>query len=73
MIYYQYIEKAKCNCGYIWTTNPSDSVICACDELELSGTIVVRGVSLVVDEDEFKTAVAQELNENEADITIIKL
>lgn len=72
MTYYEYVEKAKCSCGYIWTTAPSDNIRCACNSLELDGTNIV-GTSLETDEDEFKLAVAEELQIDVSELTIIKL
>ena len=72
MTYYEYIEKAKCTCGYIWTTAPSDVVRCACNYLELDGTNII-GTSLETDENEFKSVVAEELQIDISELTLIKL
>lgn len=73
MTYYEYIEKAKCTCGYVWTTSSSDNVRCACNDLELDGATVVSGTPLTTDEDEFKSAVATELQIDISELTLIKI
>lgn len=54
-------ERAKCNsCGYLWTTQSGQSVVCACG----NGEIIEGepyGLLSVTDELEFKQAVADDL------------
>ena len=75
---YKYIDRAKCMCGYIWTTlgrnieDPdSDSVICACGDLEfIEG--VLSDASLDIVEADFKQAVADELSVDVNELTLIQ-
>lgn len=78
MITYKYIDRAKCECGYLWTTvgtNPpqtiSNSVICICKAIEFKDGVLI-GESLPIDEQEFKEAVAQDINIPISDLEIVK-
>lgn len=52
--------RAKCTCGYIWTTNVHQSVTCACGASWIgTGDGPGGNFSEVTDEDEFKQAVSQ--------------
>lgn len=72
MIYYQYFEKAKCSCGYSWTTSETDFVKCKCGKIEIKGRFLT-GMCMETNEEEFKNFVAEELKEEVSNITIIKL
>lgn len=78
MIHYEYVDRMKCTCGYLWSTvgtNPPaticDTVICKC-----GSSSIINGVKssegLPIDENEFKQAVAEELLTDISNITIIQ-
>jgi len=78
MIDYQYVDRAKCECGYIWTTvgkNPpqtiSDSIICDCGGLQFKDGVLI-GASLAIDEEEFKLEVDKELGIGISNFTVSK-
>ena len=55
-----WVTRAKCDCGYIWTTQGSPSVVCSCGGLQIINENVI-GNSLSIDEIEFKQFVANEI------------
>ena len=66
-ITYQYVDRAKCECGYIWTTidsrtgMASDSVVCACGSSQfIEGELSGLAVAIAVDDAEFKQAVSDD-------------
>lgn len=62
MKYHTWVVRTKCVCGYIWTTPGSPSVVCICVATEILDNIVIRGGADVMNEDEFKQAVADDIN-----------
>lgn len=66
-----WFERAKCNgCGYLWTTEHNQSVVCACGSGQIDGGILVN-VDEVTDELEFKQAVASDLQVNVSELDLI--
>ena len=73
-----YVDRAKCQCGFIWITpgsNPpdtiSDSIICNCGTVQFNeGTLI--GESLPFTEEEFKQAVADSHNISIENVIITK-
>lgn len=57
MITHTWYERAKCTCGYIWTTEHNQSVVCRCGSCSIQIGQVIS-IGLPVDETEFKQAVA---------------
>lgn len=49
--------RARCECGFIWTTEPLGSVVCQCGALQIDGADV-SGAPLFFTEEEFNQAVA---------------
>lgn len=78
MLNYSYVTRAKCQCGFIWTTpgkNPpatiDQNIICSCGNIQIENNVIV-GTSEPFTEEEFKQAVADEYSENIDDIIITK-
>ena len=63
--------RAKCDCGYFWTTGVSQSVVCKCGDSKIENDVVVSG-DPVTDEAAFKLAVANDYNKDVSEITIIQ-
>lgn len=61
--------RAKCDCGYIWTTGLNQSVICKCGISRIENGAVIIG-NEVIDENDFKSAVAADFNKDISDIVI---
>ena len=64
-----YVIRARCDCGFIWTTPGSPSVICQCGT-----SSIIEGVptvpSLPFTEDEFRSAAASEIGADPSQVTI---
>ncbi len=69
MISHHWVVRAKCECGYLWTTPGSYSVVCACGHVQIIDN-VISGEALPVDETEFKQAVARGLNVDVAELIL---
>ena len=64
---YQYVDRASCECGYVWTTIDSrtgvvsGSVVCACGSSQfIEGELSGLAVGIAVDDAEFKQAVSDD-------------
>lgn len=57
---YVWTTRAKCSCGYFWTTPGSSSVVCACALSAIIDNVVMDG-DQVADDVAFKAAVAADL------------
>jgi hypothetical protein len=60
MIAHEWVVRAKCTCGYIWTNPGSSSVVCKCGQTKIENGILTGG-DVVTDEVEFKQAVADDI------------
>ena len=60
MIAHKWVNRAKCSCGYVWTTEGSPNVVCACGKTQILDDILSGGED-VTDEVEFKNVVATDL------------
>lgn len=69
MIRYTWRVRAKCDCGYLWTTGVNQSVICKCGISKIENDTIVIG-SIVTDEEDFKLAVANDYNKNPSEIIV---
>lgn len=73
MIYHEWVVRGRCECGYLWTTPGSPSVVCACGHCAIVDNVPSQDVLPVTDEVEFKTAVAQDLSEPPENVTLIQV
>ncbi len=68
---HQWVNRAKCECGYIWTTPGAPNVVCSCGCAEIENDVVLRGEE-VTNEEEFKQAVANDLSIDVANLILLK-
>lgn len=68
---YTWNVRAKCDCGYFWTTGVAQSIVCKCGNSKIENDTVIIG-DPVTDEDDFKLAVANDYNKDISEITIIQ-
>ena len=61
MVTHTWVVRARCSCGYLWTTPGSDSVRCVCGESAIVNNALVEGAVAVADEVDFVGAVAADL------------
>ena len=60
MIAHKWVTRAKCGCGYLWTTEGSPSVVCACRQTQIIANILSGGEA-VTNEVDLKSVVATDL------------
>lgn len=68
----QYVARAMCACGVLWTTPGSPSVLCACGASWILGDVPGGNAASCTDE-QFKAAVAGELRVDETQVQIVKV
>ena len=72
MVVHVWFVRAACSCGFIWTTQPNQSVQCACSASLINADGTLGGdAAAVADEAAFKAAVAADLNVAVSDLTLV--
>lgn len=72
-IHHQWVARAKCDCGFIWTNPGAPSVVCACRASILKDDVLISGPDLAHTDTEFKQAVADDLGVGIADLLLEKV
>jgi hypothetical protein len=67
---HQWVVRAKCRCGYLWTTPGSTSVTCKCGMCRISSGAPSADAGPVTDEAEWVAAVAADLGTPVADLIL---
>ena len=71
MITHTYIDRAKCDCGFLWTNEGSEKIACKCGGSTLmNGTLMGVAMGKMFTEAEFKTAVSEDIGIPEADLIV---
>ncbi len=71
LIAHQWVTRAKCTCGYIWTTPGAPNVVCSCGNSEIANDVILSG-DAVTDEEEFKQSVANDLAIDISELILMK-
>lgn len=71
-VLHEWVVRAKCQCGYIWTTPGSSSVACRCGLSGIEDGNLIGDAAEVVDEQEFTQAVADDISCLLSELILIK-
>lgn len=71
MVTHKWFVRGKHTCGHVWTTGPSQSVVCACNEASISNGVLI-GLDEVTNEEEFHVAVAADLGLDVNEVEVVK-
>jgi len=71
MVTFTYITRARCDCGFLWTTPGSANIICACGESSIISDAPAGGPGLPFSEDDFKQACADEVGVSVDDVSVV--
>ena len=69
MVTHIWYIRAKCNCGYFWTTGTNQSIVCKCGTSKIENGVVITG-DAVTNEEAFKLSIAEDYNEDVNEIII---
>lgn len=61
-VLHEWVIRAKCECGYLWTNPGSDSVTCKCGLSSIESGLFAGNAQDVTDENEFTQAVADDIS-----------
>lgn len=69
-VIHQWCLRAKCSCGYLWTNNVSEDIVCKCGNSSIENNILIN-CTAVDNEDEFREAVASDLGISVNELTLL--